>query len=60
MGSLELYGYDVKTGLTYHGLPVLEADDDFIEHLRERGFDEIDLEELYIEYDEWAKENVDE
>jgi hypothetical protein len=40
-------------------LPVLTADDDFIEHLHEQGFDSIELEELYVEYNDWAKENVE-
>jgi hypothetical protein len=39
---------------------VLVADDDFIEHLREMGFDdEIELEEALIEWDEWAAENLE-
>jgi hypothetical protein len=45
-------------GLT--NLPVLVADDDFIEHLYEQGFYSIELEELYVEYADWAKENVEE
>lgn len=41
-------------------LPVLVADEDFIEHLQEMGFDdEIELEEALIEWDEWAAENVE-
>jgi hypothetical protein len=44
-------------GLT--NLPVLVADDDFIEHLYEQGFYSIELEELYVEYTDWAKENVE-
>ena len=44
-------------GLT--SLPVLVADDDFIEHLHEQGYYSIELEELYIEYGDWAKENVE-
>jgi hypothetical protein len=44
-------------GLT--NLPVLVADDDFIEHLYEQGFYSIELEELYVEYADWAKENVE-
>ena len=42
------------------GLPVLVADDDFIEHLYEQGFYSIELEELYVEYADWEKENVEE
>lgn len=51
----------IDNGITYNGLPVLVADDDFIEHLHEQGFNEsIELDELFIEYTDWAKENVDE
>lgn len=47
--------------IEYKGLPVVVADDDFIEHLHEHGFQEtIELNELVIEYEDWAKENVDE
>lgn len=42
-------------------LPVLVADDDFFEHLHEHGYtSQIDMDELIIEWDDWAKENVDE
>lgn len=44
-------------GLT--SLPVLVADDDFIEHLHEQGYYSIELQELYVEYADWAKENVE-
>lgn len=40
-------------------LPMLVADEDFIEHLHEQGFESIELEELYIEYADWSKENVE-
>jgi len=34
--------------------------DDFIEHLHENGFSEtIEIEELWVEYDDWAAENVE-
>ena len=40
-------------------LPVLVADDDFIEHLHELSFvDTIDLNDLIFEWIDWAKENV--
>ena len=42
----------------YDGLPMLVADDDFIEHLHEQGYSTIDVEELYLEWDDWAAENV--
>lgn len=60
MGSLAMYAYHLETGLTFNNLPVLVADDDFIEHLAEHGFESIELDELYVEYEDWAKENVDE
>ena len=44
--------------LTYKGLPIVVADDDFIEYLREQGFETIELDELYLEYEDWAAENV--
>ena len=49
----------IDYGVTYEGLPVLVADDDFIEHLHENGFNEtIEMDELVFEYLDWAKENV--
>lgn len=40
-------------------LPVLVGDEDFIEHLHENGFDEtIDVEDLVLEWNDWAKENL--
>ena len=48
----------LDAGLT---LPVLVADEDFIEHLHESGFvDTIDVDDLLFEWSDWAKENVDE
>lgn len=48
-------------GVNYKGLPVVVADDDFIEHLHENNFDEtIDVAELNEEWNDWAKENLDE
>ena len=44
--------------LTHNGLPIVVADDDFIEYLREQGFETIELDELYLEYEDWAAENV--
>ena len=39
---------------------VLVADDDFLEHLHEMGFDDtIDIEEAIIEWDDWAAENLE-
>ena len=47
--------------MNYKGLPVLVADDDFIEHLHEQGYSEtIDIAELSLEWVGWAKENVNE
>ena len=50
-----------KSNYSYKGLPVVVADDDFIEHLHEQGFNEtIDVAELKEEWNDWAKENLDE
>lgn len=49
----------VDHAFRYNGLPVLVADDDFIEHLHEQGFETIEFDELVIEYDDWASENVE-
>ena len=41
-------------------LPILVADDDFIEHLHEVGFeDTIDIEDLIFEWVDWEAENVE-
>jgi len=49
----------IENGMVIEDLPVYVADDDFIEHLVEQGFDQtIEQDELYIEYGDWAKENV--
>jgi hypothetical protein len=41
-------------------LPVLVADDDFIEHLYEMGYGEtIELDELILEWNIWALENLE-
>ena len=48
----------MEEALTYKSLPIIVADDDFIEHLREQGFSEIELDELFLEYEDWAAENV--
>jgi hypothetical protein len=58
MADLKLFAYDPVNKVTYEGLPVLVADDDFIEHLHEQGFETIELDELFIEYNDWAVENV--
>ena len=48
-----------KSNYSYTGLPVVVADDDFIEHLHENGFQEsIDVAELNEEWNDWAKENL--
>ncbi len=40
-------------------LPIVFADDDFIEYLHEIGFSEtIDVAELNEEWNDWVKENV--
>jgi hypothetical protein len=49
----------IDSGVTYNELPVIPADDDFIEHLYEHGFNEtIDIAELNEEWNDWAKENL--
>jgi len=49
-----------ENGMLIEDLPVYVADDDFIEHLAEHGFDQtIEQDELYIEYGDWVKENVE-
>jgi hypothetical protein len=41
-------------------LPILVADDDFIEHLHEHSFSEtIDIGDLALEWKDWAKDNVE-
>ena len=48
-----------EENVTYNGLPVLMADDDFIEHLHELGFTgTIDVNELALAWLDWSKENV--
>jgi hypothetical protein len=41
-------------------LPILVADDDFIEYLHEMGHGEtIELDELILEWNDWALENLE-
>lgn len=41
-------------------LPVLVADDDFIEHLYEVGFEgTIDINDLIFEWVDWSAENLE-
>ena len=41
-------------------LPILVADDDFIEHLHESGFSEtIDINDLVFEWIDWEADNVE-
>lgn len=48
---------DVAGIATIDGLPVLVADEDFIDYLHESGYDkEIELEELLVLLDEWIEE----
>jgi hypothetical protein len=47
-------------GITHNGLPIIIADDDFVEHLLENGYeDSIEMDDLALEYLDWAKENVE-
>jgi hypothetical protein len=49
----------IDYGVTYEGLPVLVADEDFIEYLHEQGFDKtIEVDDLIFEWIDWAKENL--
>lgn len=50
----------IENGLLLDGLPVYVADDDFIEHLHEMGFEEsIEEVELYEEWNSWSRENLE-
>jgi hypothetical protein len=40
-------------------LPVLTADDDFIEHLHEMSYVTIEVGELDLEWNNWALENLE-
>jgi hypothetical protein len=46
------------SALTLDGLPLIPIDDDFIEFLAEEGYEDIDIEEFYVEWSIWAKKNV--
>jgi len=53
-------GSSLTTNDAPEAIVTLVADDDFLEHLHEMGFDDtIDIEEALIEWDEWAAENVE-
>jgi hypothetical protein len=53
-------GSSLQTNDAPEDLVTLVADDDFIEHLHEMGFDDtIEIEEALIEWDDWAAENVE-
>lgn len=44
------------------GLPMLVADDDFIEYMRECSYEEcssVELDELIDMWEDWSKENVE-
>jgi hypothetical protein len=48
------------TTLSFHGMPIVVADDDFTEFLAEEGYNEsIELDDFYVLYQEWAAENVE-
>lgn len=44
--------------LKLNDLPILIADEDFIQGLRDQEFVSIELDELIVEYAEWERENV--
>lgn len=53
-------GSSLQTNDAPEAIVTLVADDDFLEHLHEMGFDDtIDIEEAIIEWDDWAAENVE-
>ena len=53
-------GSSLQTNDAPEDLVTLVADDDFLEHLNEMGFDDtIDIEEAIIEWDDWAAENLE-
>lgn len=53
-------GSSLQTNDAPEALVTLVADDDFIEHLHEMGFDDtIEIEEALVEWDDWATENVE-
>jgi len=39
-------------------LPILPADDDFVEYLTDQEITTIELEDILAEYAEWERENV--
>ena len=50
-------GYDVVGVQMVGDIPVLVADEDFIEYLHEMGYeDEIELDELILVLDDWIEE----
>lgn len=50
-------GYDVVGVQMVGDMPVLVADEDFIEYLHEMGYDkEIELDELILVLDDWIEE----
>lgn len=59
MGKLDVSLFDINTGVEYKALPTITVDDDLIEHLKELGYDSLELCDFYIEYQRWAKENVE-
>jgi hypothetical protein len=55
----DFYLEKIPNGITINGLPVYVADDDFIEYLAEQGYGgNIDINEIGVEWDDWAKENI--
>ena len=50
----------VQPGVEYNGLPIVVMDDDFIEYLVEEGYyNSIELDDLYVQYEYWARENTE-
>lgn len=57
--EVELIAHNTATGEDFllDGLPVMVLDDDFIDFIREEGYeDSIELVDFYFLYEEWEKE----
>jgi hypothetical protein len=55
----QLFADEFTMNVTFDGLPIIVADDDFTEFLLEEGYgDKIEYDDFVILYEEWAAENV--
>lgn len=56
----QLFADEFTMNVTFDGLPIIVADDDFTEFLLEEGYgDNIEYDDFVILYEEWAAENVE-